>query len=521
MLTKTKSFSFLTLRGVIFASGTLIGCASDSGSSHNSPPDEEDNNSIVITQPVTLQGVIAYGQAAAFANICTASADATLGIVEYCTLADAQGEFDLNESPIRSGLVRADIARADGTEVSYYSLFNASPEDAIVTTNVNEVTHQLTLAYLESEFQLTPEACFADNACLTTLAEGVNTQTLDRITANTATLLGDLWPLDQLGELVDPFTEDYVAIPSEDPVNTDGLIELLDFTLDENNVLIVSDVLGTQVAAVPLAELNSNPDTFLDSINVDTLDETETEPVLSRLNLDEFQTEPPVIGVRITVDEIPTSNLFQSPSTINIGVLPSHTESIEFTGWEATLISPDGIQQSWDSTGISDSVGIVLTDGIATTTLITPGVWTVTATVTDINGLIGYNGRQITIIRGPNTEAPATYGAAGSCQPLAVYFDKNSLNICIETMDGGFLNIPPGECDDPIEDGRDWIESRCRTDWQMNDGGTFLGTCTNEEAEVQVYHYLNPERPSLETAEEASVRIQSDCEEKLSVWTTF
>lgn len=501
----------------------LAGCSNSTSGSADDNSEPTDN--------LTLSGVVAYGQGARHALICVNSV-VDNALVQSCDRSDSQGDYSLSSISQSSGLAQSQYIDSEGDEYTLYSLYNFASGASVQTLNINPLTDILTAAYV-NELGATPTACFSSVSCLTSL-QSINTTLLNNITEGLKVILDSVWPKDMDGEDAEPFTETYLTSPTTIPyLNTDGLIEQIAFEIN-NGQLELRKKLGSYydqvVASVPLSHLKNSqeadfltlPGITLDQIT-DGSDSTADE-ANSILTYSFAGSSPPdpLIVVTVTIANRNGSD-YAAPLPARITINPVHTsDTTAFDSWIAELRGPENRYSTW-----SNQTGILETD------LDEPGLWRVHAIATDVNGQKGTGYADIMVTVGPSTQAEASFGQSGSCQPDWSHFTQNSINQCIETLNGGLLGELP-ECDDLDTDVLIHQSGRCSIFYQYQNpnptisssqladdqaNAEFLGHCSNITTETRTFHYVNPERNTGETTAEAQTRLQYQCENLGGSWT--
>ena len=500
----------------------MTGCENGGGDSDSNS--EEDNEG--PQDSLTLNGHVAYGRPAAFAQVCAHNI-ANNQTEEICTRASQYGRYDLEALNESLGLSQASYIDHEGQELQLHGIFQITTGATNAVSNLNPVTDLMTQAWFAAQMDTTTAAeCYGTLACMTEFSADFQPDHLTAIRNGLVTLLGELWPVDEdTGEPVDPFTEDYDYNPSDDPINMDGLIELVDFNVDAEGLLTVTDIFDNEIASVPLDHLiNGDEDSFLTSVPVDVVDSTEAQTTQTTIDFDTFSPPTSIIAVNVAI-QTNGPGPHESPVNVAITVIPTHLGNppVPIVGWQAELLAPSGAITAWSN--------LEVPTGAYSTLLEEVGTWQVSAIATDQNGLMGVGGAAIVVGRGEDTLVDATFGQSGSCQPNWFQFDQNTVNRCVELLDGGNQGLP--ECEQDY-DQLIHHEGRCRITWQFQDStldryepeeeqlyqnqAIFLGHCSSVETETRTYHYINPLRNTGETVAESQARLDLHCAADLGFW---
>lgn len=487
---------------------TMIFATIISGCSNTDSNNSATNNSNLLLDPMAVSGTAAWGAAAQFAEVCTINQ-----ISEFCTRADESGNYILRDMSSYNSLIKANIIDGSGIEITYYSLYEMPANDINAMANINSLTDIITQAYL-ADTGLTASQCYATASCTTDIQENLNTTRLNKVIAGMQILLGDLWPRDN-NIAINPFTETYIAYPSSDPINTDALLEMLDFNIDNTGLLTVSSLSGP-IANIPLSQLalSQNSDFLTAPALVDTVDSGEALAELNFSDFSGFTADQSPVSVSTTF--IAHNQTVEVPVGVTLEVQTSVDPMSDYiTNWTAELYGPDGSYYTWywdilESNPLSHSL-----------ILEAPGEWNFSATATSLSGIKGIGGRTFRLGSNVSNLENATWGNSGRCTPVWSNFTHNSLNLCLEQLDGGKYSTLP-ECNN-ADEFKEEI-GRCSIFNQFQDDrltdveestlraqSLFLGHCSNLVTETRYYHYINPLTYNSETFAEAESRASTLC----------
>jgi len=476
----------------------------------NSTNDKSNNtNSEQSLEPMAVSGIAAWGAAAQFAQICTLNQT-----TEFCTRADARGQYILKDMSAYNSLIKADIIDGSGNDVTYFSLYDMPEGDINAFANVNELTDIITQAYL-ADTNLSASQCYATPSCTTNIQENINASRLENIINGMQILLGDFWPVNN-NEPINPFTEPYDTQPSNIPMNTDGLIEMLDFDIDGAGLLTVSSLLSGVIANIPLEQLalSTNAD-FLTTPSI--VDVVSTGEALTDISNTQFSTFTAAQSpVQVSAIFSSSNQELETPVEITLTVITSVNPIDDYvTDWTAQLYGPDGSFYTW-SRNYLDTLS-----NSRTLTITSPGLWNFSAIATSVSGIKGIGGLTFRIGSNVTSIENATWGDSGRCTPNWTNFNNNSLNLCLEQLNGGEVTTLP-ECIDGVdfkeEVGRCSIINQFQDATMpsteastLRDQALFLGHCSNLTTETRYYHYINPLTNNSDTFSEAKNRAAILC----------
>ncbi|MCJ8314365.1 MAG: hypothetical protein HRU38_19620 [Saccharospirillaceae bacterium] len=422
-----------------------------------------------------LNGNVAVGVAAQYSEVCTFHA------TKICTRANSSGDYVLSQVTGNQGWLEANYINPIGELTTLHSAYfiNDEVNDAIV--NINPSTDIISQIWLAHTQLIDIETCLLED-CLTSTNSLITQNIFEVIETNLSTILSPFWP-ESLGSIR---TSDYIADPVANEL--DLMHELINYVLDvENGNLEIRDNNNNLIAQNSIADLTSLDIDPLEFNDVVLESEMQASLPFRRAAVSGF----PAINIALIINP---STVGQAPFDYEINTSGTYsTLPNAVLSFEHIIIAPDSSITLWS-------------ENIHTGTLIIGGTHEVIVEVTADTGEQAIMGASIDLDRDEDT--PATYGSSGSCRPDIL--DNNSLNICIELLDGGQLK----NCDENDE----FIEvnNRCSQSSQLE--GTFIGNCELVDNQLNRNHYQNPLRFSNETLAQQQSRLQTVCEADFGIW---
>lgn len=427
----------------------------------------------------TLQGTVAYGAAAAYADVCV------IGTTR-CTRANANGEYNLTPIEVDAGYLSASFLNESGQSQTLYSLFSFADAPA-ETAHINPSTDVIArmAAIQDCDEGLPPSAA---NTCLAS-ADTVQT-TLTAL----QNLLGPLWPNGR-----NPFVGSYETNPDTDDL--DRLHEMANYLINGEQIEVV-DINGTLLARARLDQLDAIAAGATPSgvqITSDALAgeaERAYRDQVPRQQQDRFE---------MIVSVLPANAMgpTEFASQVRVRANPAQATN-EAARARFTLLFFDGRMAEWEQefdeplsqsfTNI-DSGSFWLSD-IGTYTLI------VDLLIVDnlaAESLVLTSSQDITVgLPAGTNPVNYNYGAAGSCfsQPAD---NTRDFYFCLESANG--ITYSDGQQNNGLDalctisdDDYPFLRQAGRCPQDLLHGGFYSGYCTLVNGYGRIYFYQSPVR---------------------------